>query len=165
MRDHLTEQQVLDLLLADPKNAAVEAHLQICDKCRQELESIRFATEDFKELGGTWAERQAVESVRFPFDVAPQVSFRQAPINRITLPAAAALVAALFGVSIFRSVPHHAISSTIRTSNAQIVADNLFLREMDQDLRYGSDVLSVPASELGDSHTRSGPRKRSGGSK
>lgn len=147
MKEHLKEEELLTLLLGQAQDLHATHHLQICSACRKEVRELQEALTDYKELSLAWAEHtemgvaSAATSTHF-WTTHPAWAFA------LAIPVVALLVL-FFSLPSSRPWPHpYGAVSITRDSAAQIAADNRVLEAMDQDLRYSSDAMYVPASEL-----------------
>ena len=65
-KEHLTDAELSQLLDGDQPGAVAEAHLGICDVCREELQMVQSSLASFRALSTAWAEMEAPRRVPAP---------------------------------------------------------------------------------------------------
>ncbi len=149
MTNHLTPDEINDLLIDQEGNARVLAHLRECVACGAAVAELRKALGDFNEFADRWAQREAKQSVPVPTPWAVRISSWPRLMPALSSAFLACLSASLW---VALSVARHQPSSALQpaTSKAtEIQQDNRWLLAMDQDLQGDpySIVTPVPGSE------------------
>jgi hypothetical protein len=149
MIQHLTDEQFANLLAGDRCDASARTHVESCECCRSELDSVGIAVNDLNGMSMRWAEQRAAR-IQTP-------SFWA--LNWKMLPGWGATVTAvlIFGVALgthMQSNNQTAVLETPHTMAAptadELAQDNRLMRSIDDEINEQPGAQTV-ASTLDDS--------------
>ena len=169
--NHLSEDQVAELLIGSEPGGAVREHLESCAFCRHEVAMFDEAVGDFKEASLAWsvarsvapnAARSAVQPVRVPARAAAGSAFGWS--GGWAWAAAAALVAGVT-LPVVVHVEHRQAEASIHApgdrvddaanSPEQIARDNVLLVAVNVELsRSQNELAGLAAAQSGRSRRR-----------
>ncbi len=158
MTEHLSDEQFYDLLSGELSEAAAQAHLASCDRCRREAVSVQSATENFNRLSMAWANAEAPRRVRTPSRLGLILGGRPAWGAGLAGTAVACLIAVGFN-SPLAHVPRATPTSAqiALPSTAEIAEDDRLMQSINQELRYDAQP-GFPVSDLQHPGHRAQPR-------
>ena len=151
MNQHLTHEQLCDLILGDPSPETTD-HLRDCHLCAAELATLTQSLAAFRSATDVWAGREWIhQQTRTREPHRPASSIKTFMFPALWTAVAALLVA----VTLPLALHHNAPSSTTTTANPAAVAtqpsatqsDEALLEEIDQTL---SSSIPSPMQPLND---------------
>ena len=171
---HLSHEQLCDVLLAQPAEAASPAleaagdHLRNCLICASELEALRGSIALFRQAGSSYAERVYARPVMQRASIAPSPGFRSHVLYWATAAAIAIAVALPFGLH--RHDAHAPATASVAARPAAVTAapasaenvqsDEALLDGIDQDLSAAVPAAMQPLADPTDGTAKSSSTQR-----
>lgn len=128
MSPHLTDDQFAECALAAP-NVACQSHLDVCDRCRNELARFHASMNDFDRATSAWSESMPRVSLRAAQAKKPLAIFT--PIGWAAAAALLIIIGTPLWVNRRQNIAHYdAATSTPQDSAAQIAQDNRMMQSV-----------------------------------
>ena len=151
---HLSDEQMSDLLASQTPDAATQAHLNTCERCRSEVAAMETSLAGFNDRSLAWAMAEAPRRVPVPSRLALGLGGRPAWGLGLAATAAVCLVAFSTGPPFRRAAaPVASLSATAIPSATELAQDNQLMASINQELHYTVQP-AVPAAELRSSGRR-----------
>jgi anti-sigma factor RsiW len=142
MNAHLNEQQFGELLLGSDKGE-IAGHVEACDACRAEVESVRTAISGFRELAQNAAERDDIFWARQRFAIKQRMTRRHSAFH-LRWVATAAMVLVVSAAFLLRQAPQ----PLQRVNND--ATDDVLLQQVQSDIDRNYPAALAPAVLIDD---------------
>ena len=154
---HLTDAEFADLLAGCTPGRAAETHLNACEHCRGELETVSGSLGSFRLAGTLWAEAEAPKRVPLPARLALRRGLQPSPSMALAATVTAAVLLFGLGAPPRPVQPSAAVRPALAApSNAELAEDNRLMTSIDQELSYQASS-KMAADALGAAQPQGAP--------